>query len=76
MRREVDPTDGRFTLAVLTEAGHEKVTATTPAHHALVEQLVFGTLTRGQARQLGVISRRISEAVDAAPIWQPPSQTE
>ncbi len=76
VRREADPTDGRFTLAVLTEAGQEKVAATTPAHHALVERLVFNTLTRGQARQLGVISRRISAAVDSAPIWEPHSQTE
>ena len=76
VRRKVDPTDGRFTLAVLTEAGHEKVAATTPAHHALIERLVFDTLTQGQARQLGVISRRISEAIDSAPIWLVPSQTE
>ena len=74
--RKVDPKDGRFTLAVLTEAGHEKVVATTPAHHALIERLVFDTLTRGQARQLGVISRRISKAVDSAPIWQPTPETE
>jgi DNA-binding MarR family transcriptional regulator len=71
--RQADPTDGRFTLAVLTDPGHEKVAAAVPAHHALIERVVFDPLTRAQARQLGAISRRISEAVDKAPVWQPPA---
>jgi len=73
VRREVDPTDGRFTLAVLTADGHDKVVASSPAHDALVQRLVFDTLTPAQARQLGVIARRLAEAVDGAPVWSPPS---
>lgn len=71
-RREVDPTDGRFTLAVLTDAGHDLVVRSTPAHHALVEELVFGPLTDAQARQLAAISRRIATAIDPAGMWAPP----
>ncbi|PZF58166.1 MarR family transcriptional regulator [Curtobacterium sp. MCSS17_008] len=72
VRRVVDPTDGRFTLATLTGDGHEKVAASTPAHQALVQRLVFDTISPAQARQLGVIARRIADAVDAAPSWKPP----
>lgn len=71
-RRVVDTTDGRFTLAVLTDDGHGKVLESTPAHHALVERLVFDTLTATQTRQLGVIARSIGDAVEAAPSWTPP----
>lgn len=71
VRREVDPTDGRVTLALLTDAGHEAVGQSTPAHHALVEHLVFGPLTDQQVRQLGTITRRISQAIDPAAAWNP-----
>lgn len=69
VRRVVDPSDGRFTLAVLTESGHEQVALAAPAHQALVRRLVFDTLTPAQARQLGVISRRIAEVVSDTPVW-------
>ena len=72
VRRLVDPGDGRFTLAVLTDAGHEQVERATPAHQALVRSLVFDSLTAAQARQLGVVSRRIAEAVSDTPVWTPP----
>lgn len=72
VRRRADPTDGRVTLATLTEAGHAEVVRSTPAHHALVERLVFQSLTDQQIRQLGTISRRIAEAIDpSAPTWTP-----
>lgn len=72
VQRVVDPTDGRFTLAVLTDDGHDKVVESTPAHQALVERLVFDAISPTQARQLGVIARRIAGAVDDAPTWTPP----
>ncbi|GAA2981389.1 DNA-binding MarR family transcriptional regulator [Microbacterium terrae] len=74
VRREVDPTDGRVTLAVLTDAGHDAVRHSTPAHHALVEKLVFNSLTEQQVRQLGAISGRIAQAIDSAPAWSPESR--
>ncbi|KQR51839.1 MarR family transcriptional regulator [Leifsonia sp. Leaf336] len=74
VHREADPTDGRFTLAILTPEGHEQVLRANPAHHALVEELVFAPLTEAQVRQLAVISSRIATAIDpAAPTWEPRS---
>lgn len=69
--REVDPTDGRFTLAVLTNDGQALVAGATPAHHALVEELVFDSLTAGQVRQLADISQRIAIAIDSTAPWAP-----
>jgi DNA-binding MarR family transcriptional regulator len=74
VRRVVDPADGRFTLAVLTDSGHEQVEASTPAHQALVRRVVFDALTPAQARQLGVAARRIAEAVSGTPVWTPPGR--
>jgi DNA-binding MarR family transcriptional regulator len=71
VRRGIDPTDGRFTLATLTDEGSALVALSTPAHHALVEELVFETLTEAQVRQLAVISARIATAIDPAPPWTP-----
>lgn len=71
VRREVDATDGRFTLGVLTDEGHEKVTESTPKHHALVQHLIFDNITAAQARQLGSVSRRVSSAAAPEPIWTP-----
>ena len=69
--REIDPTDGRFTLAVLTDNGHALVAGATPAHHALVEELVFDSLTAAQVRQLAEISQRIALAIDSTAPWTP-----
>ncbi|WP_144710487.1 MarR family winged helix-turn-helix transcriptional regulator [Curtobacterium pusillum] len=74
VHRVVDPADGRFTLAELTDAGHEQVVAATPGHEALVRRVVFDALTPTQVRQLGAISRRIAETVDGAPVWTPPAR--
>ncbi|MCD2497880.1 MarR family winged helix-turn-helix transcriptional regulator [Microbacterium nymphoidis] len=73
VRREIDPTDGRFTLGVLTPAGHDKVAESTPAHQALVRRVVFDTLTPAQARQLRTVSTKIASAIDPAESWHPPA---
>ncbi|AOT04398.1 MarR family winged helix-turn-helix transcriptional regulator [Arthrobacter sp. U41] len=64
VRRSPDPTDGRITLATLTEDGWEKVVQTAPGHVAAVRTLVFDPLTRAQSRQLGGIGQRILRSVD------------
>lgn len=73
VRRQIDASDGRFTLGVLTDEGHAKVVESTPGHHALVQRLVFESLTAGQARQLGVISRKVAAEVGPDTIWTPSS---
>ncbi|GAA4568912.1 MarR family winged helix-turn-helix transcriptional regulator [Micromonospora coerulea] len=64
VRRTPDPTDGRYTLAILTEPGWAKVVEAAPGHVAEVRRLVFDPLTRAQQRQLREIGRRVMRAVD------------
>src|ERR1700731_1206253 len=40
VRREPDPTDGRYTNAILTDPGHDKLLHSAPAHVEAVRQLV------------------------------------
>src|SRR3954453_23829186 len=53
VRREPDPTDGRYTNAVLTQDGHEHLTASAPAHVAAVRRLIIDAFTTTELRQLG-----------------------
>jgi DNA-binding MarR family transcriptional regulator len=64
VRRTPDPADGRYTLAVLTRDGMDKVVATAPGHVAQTRRLVFDPLTQTQQRQLREICRRILHAID------------
>lgn len=64
VRRSTDPSDGRITLATLTDEGWEKVTQTAPGHVEAVRALVFDPLTKAQSRQLGSIGKRIMGAID------------
>ena len=61
--RRPDPDDGRATLAVLTDAGWQKVTATAPGHVTEVRRLVLDPLTRTQLRQLHEIATRIRQVL-------------
>ncbi|GAA1930657.1 MarR family winged helix-turn-helix transcriptional regulator [Brevibacterium antiquum] len=69
VRRAPDPSDGRITIATLTDAGQKAVHAAAPGHVALVRRLVFDSLTRTQARQLRDTSRRITAAIRADSEW-------
>jgi DNA-binding MarR family transcriptional regulator len=73
VRRNADPTDGRYTLAVLTDLGLRKVDEATPGHVRTVHRLVLDPLTQPQLRQLREISRRIMRAIRDDEGWQPPS---
>ena len=75
VRREPDPHDGRYTLAVLTADGRRAVEAAAPGHTALVRRLVLDQLTTGQVRQLESISRRINAAIRDEPGWRPSPTT-
>jgi DNA-binding MarR family transcriptional regulator len=71
VRREVDPTDGRFTFGVLTDTGRAKVIESTPAHHALIRHLIFDSISAAQAKSLGTITRRISATIGPDDGWRP-----
>lgn len=77
VRRRPDPSDGRATLATLTDDGMDKVAAAAPGHVDAVRRLVFDPLTRSQQRQLGAASQRILGALGApCPTdWAPPGST-
>lgn len=64
IRRTPDPDDGRYTLAVLTDAGQLTVKTAAPGHVETVRNLVFDPLTKPKVRQLRDICLRILSAVD------------
>jgi len=72
VRRHADPTDGRYTLAVLTDRGVRKVDEATPGHVNTVHRLVLDSLTQAQTRQLREISTRILRAIRDEEGWRPP----
>lgn len=71
-RRTPDPADGRYTLAILTDAGRQKVDEATPGHVRTVRTLVLDRLTRPQTRQLREISRRVLDGIRDEGGWTPP----
>lgn len=73
VRRTPDTTDGRYTLATLSDLGSDKVDQAAPGHVDIVRRLVFDPLTQVQARQLRESSRRIMAAIRSEEGWAPPS---
>lgn len=69
VRREACPGDGRYTNAVLTAEGWDKVVATAPGHAKTVRHLVIDALGPGQVGQLEGIARRIMGRVDPGDDW-------
>jgi DNA-binding MarR family transcriptional regulator len=63
IERRPDPDDGRSTLAILTDAGWEKVVATAPGHVERVRELIFDQLTPSEVAQLGVIAKKLSASI-------------
>jgi DNA-binding MarR family transcriptional regulator len=68
VRREPDPTDGRFTYAILTEAGFQTLAEAAPGHVALVRSLVIDVLSPEQLRRLGRDADRIMARIDRVAI--------
>jgi DNA-binding MarR family transcriptional regulator len=66
VRRELDPADGRYTNAILTDEGYAKVAATAPGHVELVRRLVVDALTPAQLRQLGDLSACLMNRLGAS----------
>ena len=68
VRREPDPTDGRFTNAILTEKGFRALDEAAPGHLAHVRSLVVDVLTPEQLRRLGRDAARIMSHIDTSGI--------
>lgn len=64
VRRERDADDGRVQIAVLTDAGWDKVVQAAPGHAEAVQQLIFDRLTTAQVRQL----TKVAEALLVTPL--------
>ena len=63
-RREPDPTDGRFTKAILTEKGFRTIAEAAPGHVSHVRSLVIDVLSPEQLRRLGRDADRIVSRID------------
>ena len=68
VRREPDPTDGRFTNAILTEKGFQILAEAAPGHVAHVRSLVIDVLSSEQLRRLGLAADRIMSRIDTSGI--------
>jgi DNA-binding MarR family transcriptional regulator len=66
VRREPDPTDGRFTNAVLTDRGSRTLADAAPGHVAHVRSLVIDALSPEQLRRLGRDADRIMAGIDTS----------
>lgn len=62
VRRHPDPTDGRTTLATLTDDGWAKVVATAPGHADEVLRRVFDGLAPDQVAALTEVARHVADA--------------
>ena len=65
VRREPDPTDGRFTNAILLPAGMRKMESAAPDHVAYVRHLVVDNLSAERLRRLGQDAERILQRIDS-----------
>jgi DNA-binding MarR family transcriptional regulator len=66
VRREPDPSDGRFTTAILTDAGFELLASAAPQHVAQVRSLVVDVLSAEQLRRMGRDADRITARIDTS----------
>ena len=64
VERKACPSDGRYTNAVLTDAGWEKVLASAPGHVEAVRTLILDALSTAELEQLGSMSRRLLERLE------------
>lgn len=65
VRREPDPSDGRYTNAVLTDQGYALLVTAAPGHVGAAREFVVDALDQDQLQQLGRISERIVASIDA-----------
>lgn len=63
VRRVPDPTNGRYTNAVLTQAGWECVVRAAPGHVNAVRHFVFDPLSADQTRDLREVGNLIADRI-------------
>ena len=68
VRREPDPTDGRFTNAILTDDGFRALCEAAPGHLAHVRSLVIDVLSPERLRRIGRDADRILSRIDTSAI--------
>ena len=66
VRRQPDPSDGRFTNAILTDEGYEVLESAAPGHVQHIRSLVIDVLTPEQLRRLGRDASRIMARIDTS----------
>lgn len=66
VRREPDPHNGRYTQAILTEAGYAYLAAAAPGHVARVLDLFVDVLAPDELRTLHRISDKVLARIDSA----------
>ncbi|UDY23382.1 MarR family winged helix-turn-helix transcriptional regulator [Nocardioides sp. Kera G14] len=64
VRREPDPTDGRYTNAILTDDGFAHLQKAAPAHVARVRELVFDALSPEEVSSLHAIAEKINRRIN------------
>jgi DNA-binding MarR family transcriptional regulator len=62
VRRERDPEDGRVQIAMLTDAGWNKLVSSAPGHVEAVQQLIFDRLSPAQVRQMAKLAEALLES--------------
>jgi DNA-binding MarR family transcriptional regulator len=65
LRRHACPTDGRSTLATLTDGGRELLKHAAPGHVQTVRSLIFDEFSRDEVRLLGDMAKRIVARIQA-----------
>ena len=68
VRREPDPADGRFTIAILTDKGFQALAEAAPGHVTHVRSLVIDVLSPEQLRRMGLAADRIMSHIDTSEI--------
>ena len=63
VQRAADPTNGRYTLAILTDAGWDVVVRAAPGHVRAVRRYVLDPLNEEQVIALQAIGGRIAERI-------------
>lgn len=71
IERKACPSDGRYTNAVLTDAGWEKVVVSAPGHVEAVRTLILDVLSAGELRQFGDMARRILDGLEPGDAAEP-----